>query len=83
MPIASGRVDDGDPGVREPGPFDLPADDVFEADEEDVDAEILGRAQGAGHGGLRAEIPPHRVDGDSHARDPGQSSVPSVTCRPL
>jgi hypothetical protein len=76
-------VDDGQPGILEPGPFDLPADGAFEADEKDVDAEILGRAHGAGHGGLRAEIPPHCVDGDSHARDPGQSSVPSVTCRPL
>lgn len=77
------RVDDGRPGFLEAGPVDLPADDALEADEEDVDAEILGRAHGAGHGGLRAEIPPHRVDGDSHARAPGQSSVPSVTCRPL
>jgi hypothetical protein len=73
MPIASGASMTVTRELRRP----------VEADEQDVDAEILGRPESSRHCGLRAEIPPHGVDGDSHARDPGQSSVPSVTCRPL
>ena len=43
-------------------------DEVFDADEDDFQVEILGGLDGALDGDLRAEISPHGVDGDLHLR---------------